>query len=415
MGKESVYGVIQRLVTAEHPLQGVRSLVERVWRAATTSTEEDDKGATRIASIESFRVLAIFAVIVLHTGFVTSLSRSADGNFLIVLTGYLVWWVAVPYFFITAGYFFRQSVLKGRNPVAILREYVSPLTGILVVWLSIYIVIPPSWPAEVFHHGLAQTFGATGLKNIQLLLTQHITLFLEGHRPVWHLWFLPALMVSMAALAMIAIFQLERYLVPLILSLYVLALIEEISAGYFPHTFHVGTWVGAILLTTIGYWVGDREQPTVGMAYGLIMGGYAFALLEGTIIHTMTHSSSQAIQDHIYLGGVALGLGIFLLALGKPELGRSTPFPFLARFTLGVYVTHIFVMYTLSPIFWKLHIGGPLGSVVFAIPVYACSVLLTYALTQSPITRCLVTKPTWKIFLLPVRSYRWLRKQSATP
>jgi surface polysaccharide O-acyltransferase-like enzyme len=379
------------------------------------STEEDDKVTTRIPSIESFRVLAIFAVIVLHTGLVSSLSRSADRNFLVVLTGYLVWWVAVPYFFITAGYFFRQSVLKGRNPLTILRGYVSPLTWILVVWLGIYIVVPPSWPAEVFHHGLAQTFGSTGLKNIHLLLTQHITLFLEGHRPVWHLWFLPALMVGMATLAMIAIFQLEKYLVPLILSLYVLALIDEISAGYFHYTLHVVTWVGAVLLTTIGYWVGDREQPTVGMACGLIMGGCAFALLEGTIMHTMTHSSSQAIQDHIYLGGVALGLGIFLLALAKPELGRSTPFPFLARFTLGVYVSHIFVIYTLSPIFGKLHIGGPLGSVVFAVLVYAFSALLTFALAKVHITRCLVAKPTWKIFLLPVRSYRWLWKQPATP
>ena len=45
---------------------------------------------------------------------------------------------------------------------------------------------------------------------------------------------------------------------------------------------------------------------------------------------------------------VLLVLGIFLWTLAHRTLGQGTVFPFLARFTLGVYVSHIFIDYTLA-------------------------------------------------------------------
>lgn len=363
-----------------------------------------------MASVESFRVLAIFAVILWHSGFVAQLSRSADGNLLVVLTGYLVWWVAVPYFFIAAGYFFRHSVLKGEHPISILRGYVAPLAWMLVVWLGISIVTPPNWPFEVVHHGVWQTFYTTSLNNMQLLVTQNITLFLHGDRPVWHLWFLPALVVSMTTLTMIAMFRLQRYLVPLIISLYVLILTEESVAGYFHSDFHVRAWLGAILLTTIGWWLAERAQPTMRTACGLIVGGYAVALLEGMSMSVLLHGSKESMLTHFYLGGATVGVGIFLLALAKPDLGRSTPFPFLARFTLGVYVSHVFVMYTLSTVLWRVQGRGPLGSVAFALIVYVCSVLFTFALTKIPVARYAVMKPTWETSFRHFQSFRAWRR-----
>jgi len=70
----------------------------------------------RIASIESFRILAILAVILMHSNFEASLSQFADGQFLVVLTGYLVWWVGVPYFLITAGYFSGNQYWQRGTP-----------------------------------------------------------------------------------------------------------------------------------------------------------------------------------------------------------------------------------------------------------------------------------------------------------
>ena len=347
--------------------------------------------AIRIASIESFRVLAIFAVVLWHAPFVSSLSELVDGYFPVVLTGYLVWWIGPPYFFIAAGYFFGKSILTYGNPIAQLRRHVSPLIWIFIGWMCIYIMVPPGWPAEVLRNGLWQSFYSTVLKNMHLLATQNISLFLKGDYPVFHLWFLPALMFSFAVLTLVAICRVQRYLVLLVVSLYALALTEEIMGGPLINNIHFGTWSIATLLTAIGWLLVGRKQPSVAMAWSVIVGGYALALIEGTIMNTVVHSSREAIKWHFFLGGIILGLGIFLLALAKPKLGESTPFPFLAQFTLGVYVSHILVMYTLNPIIWRLHV--PLRGALVGIVVYALSILLTIGLARVPVVRYLVVRP----------------------
>ncbi|HBH80143.1 MAG TPA: hypothetical protein DDY39_09985, partial [Nitrospira sp.] len=200
-------------------MEGLRNFADSIlpknWRATCwsllASGQKSEQASTRIPSIESFRVLAIFAVILWHTGFVAGLSRLAGGSFPIVLTGYLVWWVGVPYFFITAGYFFHRSVLAHGNPTTHFRRCVFPLAWIFFWWMCIYIVVPPGWSAEILRNGLWQPFYSTALQNVELLRTQHISLFLAGHVPVFHLWFLPALMFSLAILTFVAICRLEGY------------------------------------------------------------------------------------------------------------------------------------------------------------------------------------------------------------
>lgn len=75
----------------------VGSLPTKDWLATVCSLmvpdQKREQVSTRIPSIESFRVLAIFAVIFWHSHFLSSLSQFADGNFFVVLNGYLVWWV----------------------------------------------------------------------------------------------------------------------------------------------------------------------------------------------------------------------------------------------------------------------------------------------------------------------------------
>lgn len=349
----------------------------------------------RLASIECFRVLAIFTVILNHTYFVSNISQLFDGRFLIVLSGYLITEMGVPFFLITAGYFFRLSISADGNPVAQFRRYVSPLAWMLLVWMCIYIVTPPNWPAKVFHHGWWQPFYAEALKNLHLLAEKNISLFLQGQRPVWHLWFLPALMCGLATLTLMATCRLERYVVPFIISLYVVVLTEEISGGYF-FGFHRG-WLSAALFTATGWWLAERKQLSVAMACSLIVGGYAFALVEGTVMNAIFHDAQQAMHRHHFLGGIVLSIGIFTLAIAKPTLGQFTPFPFLAPFTLGVYLSHVFVLYTVrEPINLILGNEIPLRSVIMAVVVYIFSLSFTFALTKTPILKYLVVKPAGK-------------------
>ena len=349
--------------------------------------------STRIASIESFRVLAIFGVILWHTEFLGRLQQLGGGRLLVDITVYLVWWVSVPFFFIAAGYFFGKSVRTHEKPLAHLRRYSSSLVWIFLAWLYIYAVIPSNWPAEVRDHGLWQPFYSEALKNLNLLATQHVRLFLGGESFVWHLWFLPALIVGLATLTLLAVCRLQGYVIPLIISLYVLALTEEVAASHsLSSSFHLGLWSMAILFTALGWWLAGRGQPSVPTALCLIVGGYAVALLEGAVMRAYFHSTPPAMMQHHYLGGTILVLGIFLLTLAKPHLGQSTPLPFLAQFTVGVYVSHILFIKTLIPISWRLQSLSPLWQFLFSLAVYFLAVLFTLTLSKIPTARYLVTR-----------------------
>jgi surface polysaccharide O-acyltransferase-like enzyme len=278
-----------------------------------------------------------------------------------------------------------------------LRRYASFLVWPLLAWLCIYTVVPRNWPVEVRDHGWWQPFYSTALKNGNLFGTQHVTLFLDGHVPVWHLWFLPALLFSLAVVALLAGWRLQRYVILLIIGLYALALTEEV-AGYFAHaTVHLGLWSIAMLFTVLGWWLVGRRQPAISTALYMIVGGYAFALMEGEIMKAFFHLPPIAIMNHYYLGGIVLALGIFMLALAKPHMGQSTPLPFLAQFTFGIYVCHLLVIYTLIPVRERIEhlfpVLTPLWLGLFLLAVYFLAMLFTVVLSKIPLGRYLVTRP----------------------
>lgn len=307
-----------------------------------------------------------------------------------------MWWVCLPYFFLVAGYFFRKSRQTDGSPLAYLGHYSSSLTWIFLAWLCVSIVVPSNWPSEVRHHGLWQPFYSEALKNLSLLATQDTGKFLVGAHPVWQLWFLPALIVSLATLTLLAKCRLQRYVIPLIIGLYAIAFIEEVSAshplGSSYHWGFPGLWSLSILFTALGWWLAGRGQPSVTTALCLMVGGYAFALTEGAVIRAFFDSSPMEIRKHYYLGGIILVLGIFMLALAKPNLGKSTPLPFLAQFTLGVYVSHNFVMDTLISLSIWLDNLGPGLQWLFLPAVYFVAVLFTLILSKVPILRYLVAR-----------------------
>ena len=60
--------------------------------------------AARLASIESFRVVAMLIVVSLHADFFTQLHVVRSGyGFVIDFPLYFLWWLSVPYFFLVAG------------------------------------------------------------------------------------------------------------------------------------------------------------------------------------------------------------------------------------------------------------------------------------------------------------------------
>ena len=184
----------------------------------------------------------------------------------------------------------------------------------------------------------------------------------------------------------------------LAIGLYVLILAEESTPRNLLNApIPLGKWMIAIPLIGIGGWLAGRREPfSTTVAWSLILGGYALALMEGAVMNLVFHSSMQAIRGHAFLGGMLFSLGMFLLALAKPQLGRSTPFPFLGRLTLGIYVAHVFVMYTITPFVWKLSDKIPLWGLLLGMIVYLTSVLFVLVLERMSMFQFLVVRPAWR-------------------
>lgn len=345
----------------------------------------------RITSIESFRALAIFGVILWHTDLLGRLAQLGRGNLLVEQAIVMVWWISVPYFFMAAGYFFANKVREHGRPFVQLRRYFSSLVWVFLAWLCIYIVIPGNWMAAVREHGWWEPFYAEAVKNLHLLATQHLSVFLAPQPPLGYLWFLPALVFSLAFLTVLAVCRLQPYLILLIIGLYIVALAEEVSVAYSLHLpIQLGLWSIALLCTALGWWQAGRHEPPAPAALYLIAGGYACAVIEGAILREAFHSSPLAMFKHHYVGGILLTLGIFLLTLARPNLGKSTPLPFLGQFTLGVYVSHILIINTLVPISTRLQNQSLPWQFVFALSVYFLAILFIVILSKVPIARRLV-------------------------
>jgi hypothetical protein len=107
-------------------------------------------------------------------------------------------------------------------------------------------------------------------------------------------------------------------------------------------------------------------------------------------VNLSPEESPFAPKDHYYVGGILFAAGSFSFALAKPALGQTTWLPFLGRFTSGVYVSHMLIIYAFAPVLSQvqslvIHMG-------FAAAVYLLALCFTMVLVQLPIAKCLVVR-----------------------
>lgn len=344
----------------------------------------------RIASIESYRVVAMLIVVCLHTNLISRLHLIGGGyGFLLDMPLYLLFWIAVPYFFLTAGYFYGLTVLAGAAPSSVLRRSCRSLTLLFIIWVAVYSMIGPHWITAVYEQGLWAAISTQAAHTMTLLAQEHVTLLLVPRPPIYHLWFLPALMVGLSSLAMVMTSRFRTWTGTLLVSIYALLVLSEVAplSPYSPTLLLL-----SIFFTLLGWWVSQQTSFSRSFALALIAGGTVLALLEGAALKRLFHASSEQVMDYPYAGAVLLVLGMFLLTLAHRTLGQGTVFPFLARFTLGVYVSHIFIDYTLASVHDQLSALPIIWHVLYTLAVYGLSVLLTWVLSCIPWMRLAVTR-----------------------
>jgi len=331
----------------------------------------------RIFSIDFCRLLAIVAVICIHTHpFMSVLFPDSAYR----LPEYILTQssrFAVPFFFIAAGFFLGRKALA--DPELRIRPtaYLRRLFMLLVAWSILYVLVPADWPA-LFAEGYLPLVS----RRIASLLDSPFVLLFEGARV--HLWFLPALMIAVCLLALLTP---GGRVGPLLAVASLLFAIGLLAGSYsvtplgipLPFTTRDGPFLSTICLA-IGYLLARRRTAvSPAAAFSIMTGGLLLHIFESWTLYRFWGVS---MLSHEYLfGTVVCAAGLLLFALAVPNLGRRWDMHLPGQYTLGVYLSHLMALDLVGPfrLYCELHIW----QFLFPLLVFLLSAGLTHLLARS--------------------------------
>jgi surface polysaccharide O-acyltransferase-like enzyme len=351
-------------------------------------------GKERIASIETFRVIAILAVIGIHANPFATFQGFGPKHRITACLLSEAFRFAVPFFLITAGYFFGRSLQSGVKPSALLTRYARPLLFIFMTWTFLYAVIPSHLPTAVRQHGVLRAFYGQAWESLIWLKNHPFEFLWEAKGPpgAWfgHLWFFPALLFALTTLTLLLVLGLKKFIVPIVLMVAGFSYLEGLYDGTsVVFSSHFRTWGGTLLYVVLGWWLSHKGKPSIEFAIALALGGYILQVSEQVIFANLFERYPE-LPNYMPVGSVPFTVGIFLLALAKPNFGCDTLLPVLAQFTLAVYVSHIFILEALAPI--REYFRSQVWEMSLPIVVYILAVLLGVVLARMPLANRLILR-----------------------
>ena len=211
-----------------------------------------------------------------------------------------------------------------------------------------------------------------------------------------HLWFLPALLVSVSLISVLVLLGQRRLVLPIAAALYLIGMscytYEGTALGMhwpFGFTPRNGPFFACVLVA-FGYWASQRQlKPRRSLAVVLVIAGYASNLAEEWFVKAFFGVSLEK-TDYLF-SCVVMSAGFLLLALADPELGSETFWPKLAPYTLGVFVAHMLIVRLTLP--FKLW-GDQVFSMWFWQPVYPVLVFLASVAVPAALMR---HPATWQL------------------
>lgn len=221
----------------------------------------------RIESVDTFRFLAISAVIAIHTSpFGLSINEKPGDALNFMSLNTLVDLLArfgVPYFFVISGYFWGIKIRNGVCPNTVSKRTAKKLLTLFLVWSAVYI---PFFDVGSFaEYGLIGPF-KTAYWHLLDLLNNPVTFVFQGTKG--HLWFLAGLLCS---IAIVTPFVKKRKTNALVMLSIVLYLIGILAKAYSASPFGIsldfntrnGPFFGTVFLYLVTYYQA-YSQPHCG-------------------------------------------------------------------------------------------------------------------------------------------------------
>ncbi|RTZ17731.1 fucose 4-O-acetylase [Vibrio aquaticus] len=334
----------------------------------------------KIISIEFGRVVAICAIIAMHCQMFISYWQY-DGTPWLGYVFNQATRFAVPLFFLISGYLIQPKLIV--DPTTTLKQYLSPLLKIFLVWSAICLAMPFNLGTVTEAGYLAERQGYWGY----LAQTPLNTLFEGG---LVHLWFIPALMCAAAITALLSKLNKIDLLIPLAFTLYVYGVLAGSYQGLTEFWSPIFTRNGpffSTLLFAIGFTIRQKNiQATARQALTLALLGFAMHFAEALLLNQF----EQPFNANDFLFGTVLwGTGCFMWLLAKPTLGENRWLTKQSKYVLPMYVAHLPMIIVMMNVSGILQLSGFSKDMTVLFGAFVFTYLVVRLVEKTPLYRWL--------------------------
>ncbi|WP_253738290.1 acyltransferase family protein [Halohasta salina] len=296
----------------------------------------------RIYSIDALRIVAMVFIVMIHTDPFAGLSRAGNAvTFVIKTTGRF----AVPFFFVTSGYFFALKAADG-DPAAYVSARVASLGSIYVFGL---LLCAPTFLAGRLARATVEGRSLTATTTESLAeFVDPLDLLYYGTSVSEILWFLPALLFSLLLVALFIRLDAASYVLPVAATFHVVGLLGSTYTMVVDVPFEIrDALFFGFFYTSLGYTIRTRRwEPSAD--HGRLLAGLVvvFAVLQLVEFYVLGYLlAGEAFGASVYAPsyGIATALltaSLFLFLLSRPRLGVDTPLPSWGIYAVGIYVVH---------------------------------------------------------------------------
>lgn len=308
----------------------------------------------RIQSVDVFRLVAIIAVILLHTqpfGDNSFQEKSLFFAYIHTIIFNLALF-AIPFFFVISGYFWGIKVRSGLSIDLTSTKMIKRLLLIFLVWSFIYLFPHDitSIKNAINQYGIFGPIMVSYRSLRNQLVFSPITLLFRGTKD--HLWFLMALTCAVT----ITYFCVKRGIIKSLVAVALILYIINLLATPYSRTpiginitfnTRYGPFFGTIFF--VSDYLLSNYKPTYKWLY---IGLYIFSA--GVIMHFLEAYylwKVYGVMPYNYLLGTYLiGLGISILSLSNHKLIKCNRLATIGQLTLGIYLIHFLFVDLLRPI-----------------------------------------------------------------
>ena len=276
---------------------------------------------------------------------------------------------AVPFFFITSGYYYREN----KGFMSRLKAIFVQLSPIYLFWSILYFIITYFITNQVYVRPLIILEGAGG----------------------FHLWFLPGLMFGLAIFTIGL--RIGGWRMAAFISL-ILAIAGPVLLNYhtifglfqYPHLLtEIWRQLAAPAFITIGFLIRKLPRITSRAAATLCFLSFWVMIIERYYL-TFYLSSGHAPSGDSLVSIFLFGPSVFLLSLSLNNSTIVSRFSFLGSLSLSIYLCHLIYIWLATRFTPQM----PYRTLVMFFVVAVCSTFTAAALVRIPYLRDVCTPPS---------------------